>query len=135
MKTRHISFAGSFGTYDILDALHDAKIDSSYVRAVNCGRGVIILPDTNRKADCTEGEIIKALGLVKKYDGLHLEGGMKSEDEKPRKLVSMQYEYDTPDVIALTDDQIRLLDWLNKRSYLSESISFNYLNSFEIEKI
>lgn len=136
MKTRHVTWSDGYNVLcNIREALKDARSLKNNLRIISCGRGAVILPDTNCKADCTEGELIKALGLVKMYDGLHLEGDMKSEDEKLRKLVSMQYEYDTPHLLSLTEDQTRLLDWLSEHGYLDGSINYNYLQSFAVQKI
>lgn len=138
MKTRHVCSPIDYNnrttfTNAVRDAIQETKNFYSSVRVVNCGRGVIILPDTNRKQDCTEGEIIKALGLVKKYDGLHLEDEKKENNN--RQLVSIQCEYNSPDIVALTEEQVRLLNWLNNREYLDESITFSYLDNIEVEKI
>lgn len=135
MKTRHTTSSNFNIAADVKAALREVNSYKEHIRVINCGRGVVILPDTNRKVDCTEGEVIKALGLVKKYDGLHLDN-TRSEDEMPRKLVSIQYERDTPEIIALTDDQIRLLEWLGEKDYFSECLEYHYFgSSFEIQKI
>lgn len=135
MKTRHVATVNDYDiTTAIRAALRETKSYENYLRVVNCGRGVIILPDTNRKQDCTEGEAIKALGLVKHYDGLHLEKGL-SEKKDERKPVMLRYADNTPEWLSLTPDQVRLLNWLYDCDYLYDEVRFQEMGSAEFKEI
>lgn len=134
MRTRHEHLTSyQFGDA-IKCALHEVKSYDNNLRIVNCGRGVVILPDTNRKADCTEGELIKALGLVKKYDGLHLEGNT-SEKTIDRKPVMLRRSDDTPEWLSLTPDQWRLLNWLSKYDFFWDEVEIQEMQPTGFKEI
>lgn len=135
MKTRHVASDHWDFANDVRDALREVKSLKSSVRIINCGRGVVILPDTNRKADCTDGEVIKALGLVKCWDKFRLEGKKEENQEEPRQLASIQCEGGVPEIISITPDQVRLLNWLARNDYLYPDLEYQYLKSFKVEEI
>lgn len=99
---------------------HQAK------RIIACGAGVVILPDTDKKHDCSPSEIAKALHL-------------KEEMEKPSTAETttyLAYNFSTEEnhPIALTKDQIRLLEWLKMNDFICEDDIFTEIHS-EIETI
>ena len=99
---------------------HQAK------RIIACGAGVVILPDTDKKHDCSPSEIAKALHL-------------KEEMEKPSTAETttyLAYNFDAGEnrLIALTKDQIRFLEWLKMNDFICEDDTFTEINS-KIETI
>ena len=131
MKTRHENITDYQFVNIIKCALHEVNSYCDNLRIVNCGRGVVILPDTNRKADCTERELIKALGLVKKCDGLHLEGAPSVE----RQPVMLKCGDDEPFWLSLTPDQWRLLIWLSRNNFLWDEMEFHELEPTGFKEI
>lgn len=122
MRTRHEDVNNKpFFDRAIAAAMEEVNNTSSDVRIVNYGRGVVILPDTNRKAACTEDELIKALGLIKKYNGLHLDNS-QLEKTTERRLVMLRHSDNTTDWLSLTPDQQRLLDWLSRYDYFHDEV-------------
>ena len=134
MKTRHVYENSSILGEAIRGALREVKSYQSHLRIVNCGRGVVILPDTNRKQDCTEGEVIKALGLVKKYDGLHLDNNAP-EKKSERKPIMLRRSDDTPEWISLTPDQMRLLNWLQEGDYFWDEVEIQEMEPTGFKEI
>ena len=95
-------------------------------RIIACGAGVVILPDTDKKHDCSPSEIAKALHL-------------KEEMEKPSTAETttyLAYNFDAGEnrLIALTKDQIRFLEWLKMNDFICEDDTFTEINS-KIETI
>lgn len=134
MKTRHVNPDSWDFASDVRAALREVKSFQNCVRVVNCGRGVVVLPDTNRKQDCTEGEVIKALGLVKKYDGLHLDNNAP-EKKSERKLIMLRRSDDTPEWISLTPDQMRLLNWLQEGDYFWDEVEIQEMEPTGFKEI
>lgn len=95
-------------------------------RIISCGAGVVILPDTDKKHDCGPSELAKALHL-------------KEEMEKPSTSSTATYlAYNScleeNHLIALTNEQIRLLKWLKMNGFICEDDIFTEFNS-ELETI
>lgn len=134
MRTRH-EHVTSFQFMDAIKcALHEVKSYENNLRIVNCGRGVVILPETNRKQDCTEGEVIKALGLVKKYDGLHLDNNAP-EKKNERKPIMLRRSDGTPEWISLTPDQMRLLNWLQREEFFWDEVEIQEMEPTGFKEI
>lgn len=129
MKTRHTAIQDFNFLTNVWEALREVKSYVNNLRVVNCGRGIVILPDTNRKQDCTEGEIIKALGLSKKYNCLDF------EQNKPRFNYVIEHSDGSIHHVALTEDQIRLLDWLYKKGVFWEELTYRPANPNSFEEV
>lgn len=130
MKTRHVFWTDGQGIIDAIRiGLHETNSNKNALRVVNCGRGVVILPDTNRKQDCTEGEIIKALGLTKKCNCLHF------EQNKPRFNYMIEHPDGSIDYAALTEDQVRLLDWLCEKGAFWDELIYHSVNPDSFEEV
>ena len=134
MKTRHENITDHQFVNIIKCALHEVNSYCDNLRIVNCGRGVVILPDTNRKADCTERELIKALGLVKKCDGLHLEE-TSTGNTAERKPVMLRRSDDTPEWLSLTPDQWRLLTWLSRNNFFWDEMEIQEIQPTGFKEI
>lgn len=94
---------------------HQAK------RIIACGAGVVILPETDKKHDCGPSELAKALHL-------------REEMEKPstaNTTTYLAYNFSTEEnrLIALTKDQVRLLEWLKMNGFICEDDVFTEINS------
>lgn len=98
-----------------------AKKHGAFLRIVKSGAGVVILPDTDRAHDCGPSELAKALHL-------------KEEMEKPSTSSTATYlAYNScleeNHLIALTNEQIRLLKWLKMNGFICEDDIFTEFNS------
>ena len=68
MKSWHTDKFASFGTTTLNDAISKAMQESGitgdqrYYKVVSCGRGVVIIPDSDRTQDAKPGEVMKMLG-------------------------------------------------------------------------
>ena len=74
-------------------------------RIIACGAGVVILPETDKKHDCGPSEIAKAL---------HLKEEVGKSTTKTTTYVFYNFNTEENYIVALTDEQIRLLKWLQK---------------------
>lgn len=129
MRTRHIYINNCDIEYCLRKALSEVKSSTNNLRIINCGRGVVVLPETNKKQDCTEGEIIKALGLTKKCDGLHF------EQDKHRTNYMIEHPDGSIDYAALTEDQVRLLDWLCEKGAFWDELIYHPVNPDSFEEV
>lgn len=98
-----------------------ARTYGAFLRIVKSGAGVVILPDTDRTHDCSPSELAKALHL-------------KEEMEKPstaKTTAYLAYNFETEEnhFIALTNEQIRLLDWLARNNFIREDDIFSKIDS------
>ena len=112
MQTIHTTDNREFRTA-VENAVCRAGINSYYKRVMVCGKGVVILPDTNRNHDCEMPELLKALHLKDKAEPIS--SGASATEE--RQDVIMCYGDDIIPV-RLTPDQLRLLDWLSENDFL-----------------
>lgn len=130
MKTRHENINNKVLFNAAVNcAMQEVNNTSSHVRVVNCGRGVVILPDTNRKQDCTEDEIIKAFGLTKKYNRLDFEQNKSRFNYVIEHLDGSIYH------VALTKDQVRLLDWLCEKGAFWDKLIYYPVNPDSFEEV
>ena len=130
MKTVHLANSNPRSTeFEIaLAGMCDQVFSHSYQakRIIACGAGVVILPDTDKKHDCSPSEIAKALHL-------------KEEMEKPstaETTIYLAYNFSTEEnrLIALTKDQVRLLEWLKMNNFMCDDDKYTEINS-KIETI
>ena len=126
MKTIHVSthMATSSVGAAITGAMFDNGIRGDY-RIIKCGAGIIILPDTDRSKDATEGEVIKALGFRDKV------APMPAEDERTTFVLNYQGEFTT--LISLTPAQVRFLRWCQSEDIFWDEVDFSIQDSPVIE--
>lgn len=117
MKTIHASsnlIASSIGT-TIANALRDSNIHGDY-RIIRCGAGLVLLPETDRSKEATEGEVIKALGFRNKAEP------MPVENERSTYAVSREDEFKS--MVALTPAQVRFLQWCQSEDLFWDEVDF-----------
>ena len=101
---------------------HQAK------RIISCGAGVVILPETDKKHDCSPSELIKALHL-------------KEEMEKPSTATATTKSYQDIVIteeddnrnffVKLTEEQYHFLEWLYDNGLLGTSVKYEKPTIFE----
>ena len=126
MKTIHASTnmgASSVGA-TITGALRDNNINGGYC-IIKCGAGLVLLPDTDRSKDATEGEVIKALGFRNKVENMSTEG------ERTTFAVNRQGEFTT--LISLTPAQVRFLKWCESEDIFWDEVDFSIQKNPVIE--
>ena len=97
MKTIHTSNINQLPGF-MYQAAKEIGLPNNY-RVIQCGRGLILLPDTDRSKDATKGEVIKALGFRDKA------APMPAEGERTTFVVNRQGE--STALISLTPAQLR----------------------------
>ena len=123
MKTIHTSNINQLPGF-MYQAAKEIGLPNNY-RVVQCGRGLILLPDTDRSKDATEGEVIKALGFRNKV------GNMPTEGERTTFAVNRQGESTT--LISLTPAQVRFLKWCESEDIFWDEVNFSIQKSPVIE--
>ena len=129
MKTIHSSLASSLtviGT-TVSNALRNHNIRGDF-RIIQCGAGLVLLPDTDRTKDATEGEIIKALGFRNKAEP------MPTETEGKRANYAVSREGEFWGVIGLTQAQERFLQYIERNNMLWDEVQFDQVKN-EVENI
>lgn len=118
MKTIHQNAsinASTFGTC-LLNDMREAGIRGG-CRVIRCGAGLVILPETDRTKDATEGEIIKALGFRDKAVPM-------PKDDGERSTFSLTREGEFRTMVALTPAQIRFLRWCQSEDLFWDEVDF-----------
>ena len=123
MKTIHTSNINQLPGF-MYQAAKEIGLSNNY-RVIQCGRGLILLPDTDRTKDANEGEIIKALGFRNKVEN------MPSESERTTFAVNRQGEFTT--MISLTPAQVRFLKWCESEDIFWDEVNFSIQKSPVIE--
>lgn len=126
MKTTHTSTnitTSSLGA-TIAGALRENNIRGDY-RIIRCGAGLVLLPETDRSKDATEGEIIKALGFRDKAVP------MPEENERNTFAVTREGEFST--MVALTPAQVRFLRWCQSEDLFWDEVDFTTQRGSVIE--
>ena len=123
MKTIHTSNINQLPGF-MYQAAKEIGLPNNY-RVVQCGRGLILLPDTDRTKDATEGEVIKALGFRNKAENMFTEG------ERTTFAVNRQGESTT--LISLTPAQVRFLKWCESEDIFWDEVNFSIQKSPVIE--
>lgn len=129
MKTIHQSTsvnASVFGTC-LLNDIGEAGIRGG-CRVIRCGAGLVILPETDRSKDATEGEVIKALGFRNKAEPT------PAENESKRTNYAVNREGEFWGVIGLTQAQERFLRYIERHELLWDEVRFDQVKT-EIENI
>ena len=118
MKTIHQNAsinASTFGTC-LLNDMREAGIRGG-CRVIRCGAGLVILPETDRSKDATEGEVIKALGFRDKAVPM-------PKDDGERSTFSLTREGEFRTMVALTPAQIRFLRWCQSEDLFWDEVDF-----------
>ena len=123
MKTIHTSNINQLPGF-MYQAAKEVGLPNNY-RLIQCGRGLILLPDTDRTKDANEGEIIKALGFRNKVENMSTEG------ERTTFAVNRQGEFTT--LISLTPAQVRFLKWCESEDIFWDEVDFSIQKSPVIE--
>lgn len=127
MKTIHCSTAASHTSTGVTvsGALREANIRGDY-RVIRCGAGLVLLPETDRSKDATEGEVIKALGFRDKAVPMP-----KDDGERSTFAVSREGEFKT--MVALTPAQVRFLRWCQTEDLFWDEIDFSAQRNSVVE--
>lgn len=96
------------------------------IRVAQVGAGVVILPDTNRSQDLSENEMRKALHIEEKAP--------KEEKMTNYKIEDSDSWSDNVFFVSLTEEQVRLLDWLIDHNYVDCDL-FTSNPNLEFERI
>ena len=123
MKTIHTSNINQLPGF-MYQAAKEIGLPNNY-RVIQCGRGLILLPDTDRTKDANEGEVIKALGFRNKVENMSTEG------ERTTFAVNRQGEFTT--MISLTPAQVRFLKWCESEDIFWDEVDFSIQKSPVIE--
>ena len=123
MKTIHTSNINQLPGF-MYQAAKEVGLPNNY-RVIQCGRGLILLPDTDRTKDANEGEVIKALGFRNKVENMSTEG------ERTTFAVNRQGEFTT--MISLTPAQVRFLRWCESEDIFWDEVDFSIQKSPVIE--
>ena len=123
MKTIHTSNINQLPGF-MYQAAKEIGLPNNY-RVIQCGRGLILLPDTDRTKDANEGEVIKALGFRNKVENMPTEG------ERTTFAVNRQGEFTT--MISLTPAQVRFLRWCESEDIFWDEVDFSIQKSPVIE--
>ena len=129
MKTIHSSVASSLtviGT-TVSNALRNHNIRGDF-RIIQCGAGLVLLPETDKTRDATEGEVIKALGFRNKAEP------MPVENESKRTNYAVNREGEFWGVIGLTQAQERFLRYIERNTLLWDEVQFDQVKN-EVENI
>ena len=129
MKTIHASSNSSLtviGT-TITNALRSNNIHGDF-RVIRCGAGLVLLPETDRTKDATEGEVIKALGFRNKAEPMPVE----NEGKRANYAVSREGEF--WGVVGLTPAQERFLQYIERNNLLWDEVQFDQVKN-EVENI
>lgn len=123
MKTIHTSNINQLPGF-MYQAAKEIGLPNNY-RVIQCGRGLILLPDTDRSKDATEGEVIKALGFRNKVENMPTEG------ERTTFALNRQGEFTT--MISLTPAQVRFMRWCESEDIFWDEVNFSIQKSPVIE--
>lgn len=129
MKTIHSSVASSLtviGT-TVSNALRNHNIRGDF-RIIQCGAGLVLLSETDKTRDATEGEVIKALGFRNKAEV------MPAETEGKRANYAVSREGEFWGVVGLTQAQERFLQYIERNNLLWDEVGFDPVKN-EVENI
>ena len=127
MKTTHTSTnitTSSIGA-TIAGALRNHNIRGDF-RIIQCGAGLVLLPETDRNKDATEGEVIKALGFRDKAVPM-------PKDDGERSTFAVTREGDFTTMVSLTPAQVRFLRWCQSEELFWEEVDFSAQRGSVIE--
>ena len=136
MKTIHIEndVKTESLTAVVKSALTEVNSNKTYLRVITCGKAVIILPDTDRSRDCKMPELFKAMGITA-IDGKHpILCESSKTTSRENYIVSQDYD-DRQEIFSLTKEQVRLLEALNEKGLLIDSVRFEPISNLEVCEI
>ena len=127
MKTMHCSLNANMHAQatNLLNALHDRNIFGNY-RIIQCGAGLVVLPETDMSKDATEGEVIKALGFRNKAEPM-------PKDDGERSTFAVSREGECRAMVSLTPSQVRFLRWCQAEDVFWDEIDFSAQRNSVIE--
>ena len=142
MTTWHTDKFASYGSTTLNDAIDKAMKtsgmtdDQRYFKVVSCGRGVIIMPESDRTQAAKAGEVMKMLGanerLIKyvRNDPSTI-GNAPIEMELPVSARAVRKDFTFTDtyneehfLVRVTNDQLNLLEWLSSHDLLGEHFDY-----------
>lgn len=131
MKTIHLANSNprSDEFQNVLVKMCEQTFAHSYQakRIISCGAGVIILPDTDKKHDCSPSEIVKALHLKEEMEKLSTPTTTAYQD-----IVITEEDDSRNYFVKLTPEQYRLLEWLYQNGLLNNYVEYKNASPFEI---
>lgn len=136
MKTIHIENDSNLQelTTGVKFALTEVNSNKTYLRVITCGKAVIILPDTDRSRDCEMPELLKAMGVTTTNGKQPKLGEPPKTTSRENYIVSQDYD-DRQEIFSLTKEQVRLLEALNKKGLLIDSVHFEPISNLEVYEI
>lgn len=130
MKTIHLANSNPHSSeFQIsLAGACDQVFSHSYQakRIIACGAGVVILPDTDKKHDCSPSEIAKALHLKEEMEKLSTPTATVYQD-----VVITEEDDNRNYFVKLTTEQYRLLEWLYQNGLLNNYVEYKDTSPFE----
>lgn len=130
MKTIHLANSNprSDEFQNVLVKMCEQTFAHSYQakRIISCGAGVIILPDTDKKHDCSPSEIVKALHLKEEMEKLSTPTTTAYQD-----IVITEEDDNRNYFVKLTPEQYRLLEWLYQNGLLNNYVEYKNASPFE----
>lgn len=130
MKTIHLANSNprSDEFQNVLVKMCEQTFAHSYQakRIISCGAGVIILPDTDKKHDCSSSEIVKALHLKEEMEKLSTPTTTTYQD-----IVITEEDDNRNYFVKLTAEQYRLLEWLYQNGLLNNYVEYKDASPFE----
>lgn len=121
--TQHVTTYNSSNLNSII-ALNLGK--TGKIRVAQVGAGVVILPETNCTQDLCDSEMRKALHIDEKTP--------KEEKMTNYKIEDSDSWSDNTFFVSLTEEQVRLLDWLIDHEYVDCDL-FHADPNIEFERI
>lgn len=131
MKTIHLANSNprSDEFQNVLVKMCEQTFAHSYQakRIIACGAGVVILPETDKKHDCSPSEIAKALHLKEEMEKLSTPTATVYQD-----IVITEEDDNRNYFVKLTAEQYRLLEWLYQNGLLNNYVEYKDASPFEI---
>ena len=143
MTTWHANLNAAFGgdslDQTLIKAMNAANLNNnSLLKVVQCGRAVVIMPDSDRTQAAKGGEVMKMLGAneqlikyIRSYPSSI--GNSPIEMELPKTANECRLDYtfyddcrDLRNYVKITKEQLNLLEWLSNNDYLSYDMNWEY---------
>lgn len=136
MKTIHVENDSKLQelTAGVKFALTEVNSNKTYLRIITCGKAVIILPDTDRSRDCEMPELLKAMGITTTNGKQPKLCESSKTTSRENYIVSQDYD-NMQEIFSLTKEQVRLLEALNEKGLLIDSVHFEPISNLEVYEI
>ena len=118
MKTEHVDTSGvgyEAIWREIRKHLQSHSQPHPFYRVVTHGKGVAIIPDSDRTKACSSAELAKIFGIPINKDAVHVESSRETLILHKAGSVSFS--------LNLTSDQVILLSWLQEEGFLDDEYS------------